>query len=107
MQAYEGYFENGKFYTAGQTISIPEQRRIFITILEEPPVKFPSKDVQMKFFDDFEALAKEVKEEDQELRASWIERLNAAVILSSDEKIFDVPRSTLMREPIDFNDEEY
>ena len=34
-QAYEGYFENGQFHTAGQTIFIPERRRVFITIFEE------------------------------------------------------------------------
>jgi len=34
-QAYEGYFENGSFYTAGQVISIPERQRVYITILDE------------------------------------------------------------------------
>ena len=36
MQAYEGYFENGQFYTAGEIIRIPERRRVFLTVLEEP-----------------------------------------------------------------------
>jgi len=36
MQAYEGYFENGRFYTAGKAINIPERKRVFITILDEP-----------------------------------------------------------------------
>ncbi|MDR1061511.1 MAG: hypothetical protein LBL83_09980 [Clostridiales bacterium] len=35
-QAYEGYFENGNFYTAGKTIRIPERQRIYITVLDEP-----------------------------------------------------------------------
>ena len=35
-QAYEGYFKDGNFYTAGQTMNIPEQRRVVITIFEEP-----------------------------------------------------------------------
>ena len=35
-QIYEGYFENGHFYMAGQTIHIPERRRVYITILDEP-----------------------------------------------------------------------
>ena len=34
-QAYDGYFENGQFYTAGQTIRIPERRRVYIAILDE------------------------------------------------------------------------
>ena len=35
-QAYEGYFESGQFFTAGHPIRIPERRRVYITILEEP-----------------------------------------------------------------------
>ena len=32
-QAYEGYFESGKFYTAGKPLRIPERRRVLIAIL--------------------------------------------------------------------------
>jgi len=32
-QAYEGYFESGKFYTSGQLLHIPERKRVFIAIL--------------------------------------------------------------------------
>ena len=32
-QAYEGYFESGKFYTSGKPLRIPERKRVFITIL--------------------------------------------------------------------------
>jgi len=31
--AYEGYFESGKFYTAGKPLRIPERKRILIAIL--------------------------------------------------------------------------
>ena len=33
--AYEGYFNNGRFYVSGKPVHIPEQRRIFITILDD------------------------------------------------------------------------
>jgi hypothetical protein len=33
-QAYEGYFENGRFFVAGRSIPIPEKRRVFLAILE-------------------------------------------------------------------------
>ena len=33
--AYEGYFKNGRFYTSGKTIKIPEKQRIVITILND------------------------------------------------------------------------
>ena len=32
-QAYEGYFESGKFYTAGKPLHIPERKRVFVAIL--------------------------------------------------------------------------
>jgi len=36
MEAYDGYFENGNFHPAGQSIHIPGRRRAIITILDEP-----------------------------------------------------------------------
>ncbi len=38
-QAYEGYFENGRFFAAGKTIQIPEKRRVYITVLDEPALE--------------------------------------------------------------------
>jgi hypothetical protein len=35
--AYMGYFQNGSFYSSGQIIKIPEQRRVMVTVLEEAP----------------------------------------------------------------------
>ena len=39
MQAYEGYFEDGKFHTAGRIIRIPERRRAIINILDDEITK--------------------------------------------------------------------
>jgi len=33
--AYDGYFDNGNFYTSGKVLRIPERRRVVITILDE------------------------------------------------------------------------
>ena len=43
-QAYEGYFEQGNFFTAGKQLRIPEHRKVYITILDEPaePQQMPS-----------------------------------------------------------------
>ena len=38
-QVYEGFFKNGVFHTGGRTISIPEERKTYITILTEAIVK--------------------------------------------------------------------
>ena len=32
---YEGYFNNGCFYTSDKAVHIPEQRRVIITIFED------------------------------------------------------------------------
>ena len=87
MQAYEGYFENGQFYTSGRKIRIPERKRIFLTILEEPPSQLSNKN------------------EDLKRRAEWLKKLNAAIQLSLDEELPYIPRSTTMREPVDLSDE--
>jgi hypothetical protein len=53
LQAYQGYFENGRFYTAGQTIPIPERQQIILTILEEPPVQDETMTKDLAAMDDF------------------------------------------------------
>ena len=35
-QAYEGYFKQGSFFSAGKRLRLPENRKVYITILEEP-----------------------------------------------------------------------
>ena len=35
-QVYEGYFEQGSFFTTGKKLRIPEHRKVYITILDEP-----------------------------------------------------------------------
>jgi len=50
-QAYEGYFKNGRFYVAGKAIPIPEQRRVFITILDE--VKDDTMNEHLNAMDEF------------------------------------------------------
>jgi len=82
MQAYEGYFENGRFYISGETthININGRRRAFITILDEPlrtnaagerehrPVKKPRSESRgifkgkIRMSDDFDEPLEEMKE---------------------------------------------
>ena len=35
MQSYEGYFENGRFYTAGRIVHIPDRRIVTVNISED------------------------------------------------------------------------
>ncbi len=80
MQAYEGYFENGRFYIAETTahINIKGRRRDFITILDEPvikdirsndkPIKKPRSESRgifkgkIRMSDDFDESLEEMKE---------------------------------------------
>jgi hypothetical protein len=82
-QVYDGYFENGHFYTSGRTIRIPERKRVFITVIDEPIADMKS---------------------DKKLRAEYLERLSDAVALSMDEELIYIPRSKEIREPIIFAD---
>jgi len=83
-QAYEGYFESGKFYTAGGQLRIPERCKIYITIFNEPANNIP-----------------------QTSAPKWLSELHELLEESGDEKLNmeDFPRMDIEREPIIFCDE--
>jgi len=54
MQSYEGYFENGQFRTASGVITLPEGRRVFIMVLEEPPILSERNNTNKIFWDEFD-----------------------------------------------------
>jgi hypothetical protein len=62
MQAYEGYFENGTFRTARGAVALPEGRRVFITVLEEPPL-LDNSDSKKIFWGEFDKLVDESADE--------------------------------------------
>jgi len=62
-QAYEGHFENGSFYTAGKRLSIPERRRIYITILDEPVAENEHAEAWQEFFAEIAKIDDEPLEE--------------------------------------------
>ena len=35
--AYIGHFNNGRFYSSGKAVQLPEQQRVVITILDDVP----------------------------------------------------------------------
>ena len=83
-QAYEGYFESGKFYTADKSFFIPERRKIYITIFNEPTQNIPTATAP-----------------------NWLNELHELLEESGDEKLNteDFPRMDFGREPIIFSDE--
>ena len=58
--SYEGHFNNGRFYTSGKAMHIPEQRRVIITILDD--IKVDDSDRQ-EAWDDFKRMVKETAHE--------------------------------------------
>ena len=61
-QAYEGYFENGNFYSAGRALQIPERRRVLITVFDEPVVNNENTKIWHEF------LSKDKKTDSEPLR---------------------------------------
>jgi hypothetical protein len=87
-QAYEGYFENGSFFTEGRrTIKLPENKRVIITVLDEPIVNIQE------------------KSDEQGRRLAWLKRLDEAIKESSDEELAYIPRSQEMLPPHGLIDE--
>jgi len=82
-QAYEGYFESGKFYTAGKPLRIPERRKVLITIFDEP-----------------------VQNASHATAPKWLGELHQLLENSGDEKLSmeDFPRMDFGREPLVFSD---
>ena len=78
-QAYEGYFENGSFYTAGRTMNLPERKRVFIMVLNEP--------------EQYDIASHNVSQ-----RLKVLEELNAMVDASADEEVPIFERVRLRRE---------
>jgi len=80
VQAFEGYWENGRFYPLEQVVSQAGRLRAILTVLNEP--------------------VREDKAVSGESCIEWLNRLNEAVALSLDEDLPDIPRSKSMRPPL-------
>jgi hypothetical protein len=85
-QAYEGYFENGLFYSSGQTIKLPERRRVYITVLDEPVAIDDSEKSNIK------------------RRSAQLIEIKKMISLSMDEELPLLNRSTVMREPVNLSE---
>ena len=54
--AYIGHFSNGQFFSSGNVIQLPEQRRVVITVLDELPKTDAGK---LTAWNDFKRMVKE------------------------------------------------
>jgi len=61
QQAYEGYFENGKFYPSGPPMRIQGRRRVVLTVLDdEVPKETRQAQAWREFFDTVNASDEEI-----------------------------------------------
>jgi hypothetical protein len=97
MRAISGYFESGRFMPY-EVVKIRRRADAILIIQDMEQMDGRTRMEEMN------RLAGEIRDEEKELRAAWIRRLEAAVSLSLDEKLPDIPRSQLMREPLDLID---
>jgi len=72
MQAYQGYFEGGKFVSPS-TVEIPEHRRVILTVLDEPMQEHYGNEqakVWQVFFDTINASDEKVPENFERIKFS-------------------------------------
>ena len=83
-QTYEGYFESGTFYTAGQPLRLPERCKIYITVFNE---------------------SEHINEQPETL--NWLDKLYYLLEESKNEKldVKDFPRTNFGRDQIKFNND--
>lgn len=65
MEAYEGYYEDGRFYPTGQAISIKGRRRVRLTVFDEPmpeKTETPQATAWREFFETVNASSEEIPE---------------------------------------------
>ena len=73
MQAYEGYFINGQFYTAGRSVRIPERRRAIITVLDEPIPQSKNAEAWREFLEEIAKIDDEPLEEFERVKFREVE----------------------------------
>ena len=76
LQAYEGYFENGRFYPI-EPVSIQDRRRVIVTVLDEPVDEKPN---------------------------TWAEFDKTVSGMNEKPRLEDFPRCQFGREPINLGD---
>ena len=82
MQAYEGYFKNGKFYAAGRIVHMPERRRTIVNILEDEIINTEILARQQnKALKIFSAAMKEI--DDEPIDDEFFAILNSGVSINS------------------------
>ena len=83
IAAYEGYFENGRFFPLSQPVLETGKVRAILTVLDEPV-----KNELIQLDDSF---------------VNWHNRLKRAITASMDEDLPDIIRSKELRPPVKFN----
>lgn len=105
LRTYEGNLVKGRFYPRGKAANIPDDCRVIVTLLDDTlhddgetniPVIIENETSQVN-----EGIA---SADNRAMRKSWLEKLNAAILLALDEELPEMQRSQAMREPISLAD---
>ena len=106
VQAFEGYWENERFYPLGKPIRKTGRQKAILTFISEP-VQEPASDLLYteEMPEGFTDLVKKVGLEDAQRRVTWLKRLEEAREFAKDEPLPDFPqRSKEMRPPVLLDD---
>jgi len=109
-RAYEGYWENERFYPIGKTIPITGRQRAVLTFISDsvqrPQHEFPISVVSDSDLPDgFDSLVEKAGLEEAYRRVAWLERLQAAREYAKDSPPIELPpRARDMRSPVLFED---
>ena len=108
VQAFEGYWENERFYPFGKPIRKPGRTKAILTFLSEPAIE-PNPTLDTTSLDEvpegFEGLVEIMGLEEAKKRVAWLKRLHEAGELAKDAPPFELsPRMGSMRSPVLFED---
>ena len=74
MEAYDGFYEDGRFFPTGQTVNIRGRRRVRLTVFDEPETEHTETEQAVawrEFFEVVNSSSEEVPETFDRVNFSW------------------------------------
>ena len=101
VQAFEGYWENGTFYSLGQPVRATGRQRAILTLLDEPAreIKTSPSESRIEWLERLEKNNEKAVEEEIQARTEWLICLRQARQLAKDEPPPDFVIRQPMQEP--------
>ena len=90
MRAYEGYFENGQFFSLGQKVLIPDRRKVILNVLDEPAQEAGESEYAGAWREFFEAINASDEEVPEFERARFKRKDNNSQLAAFDAFIAEI-----------------